>query len=221
MTTSGPRGATKARTTLSEIYAATNDVDVKRRILRAFMVSGARDRLLTAAQSEQNADLRAEAVQQLGVMGAHDALWQLYQKETAVDVKKRIIQAMFVGGDVDRLVELAKTEKNPELRRTAIRNLGDHGIEESKRRAGRDLQLATRIRKFGRAVVNGLFVQGNASGLVDLARKEQDPAMKKEIVSKLSVMGSKDPAVMQYMMELLNGSRGAPCPSRSRQSRRR
>jgi hypothetical protein len=29
--------------------------------------------------------------------------------------------------------------------------------------------------------------------------------MKKEIVSKLSVMGSKDPVVMQYMMELLNG----------------
>ncbi len=90
-----------------------------------------RDRLLTAAQSEQNADLRAEAVQQLGVMGAHDALWQLYQKETAVDVKKRIIQAMFVGGDVDRLIELAKTEKNPELRRTAIRNLGIMGSKKA------------------------------------------------------------------------------------------
>jgi HEAT repeat protein len=56
-----------------------------------------------------------------------------------------------------------------------------------------------------RTVINGLFVQGNASGLVDLARKESDPAMKKEIVSKLSVMGSKDPSVMNYMMELLNG----------------
>ena len=55
-----------------------------------------------------------------------------------------------------------------------------------------------------RAVVTGLFQQGNATALVDLARKEQDPGMKKDIVSKLSVMGSKDPAVMQFMMELLS-----------------
>jgi hypothetical protein len=56
-----------------------------------------------------------------------------------------------------------------------------------------------------RAVINGLFVQNNATALVDLARKEQDPATKKDIVSKLSIMGSKDPVVMQFMMELLNG----------------
>ena len=74
-------------------------MDVKRRILRAFMVAGEKDRLLAAAQAEQVAELRAEAVRQLGVMGADDELWQLYQKETAVEVKKRIIQAMFVGGN--------------------------------------------------------------------------------------------------------------------------
>ena len=70
---------------------------MKRRILRAFMVAGEKDRLLKAAQSEQNPELRAEAVQQLGVMGAHEELWQLYQKESSVDVKKRIIR-----GDVRR-----------------------------------------------------------------------------------------------------------------------
>ena len=118
----------------------TSDVDVKRRILRAFMVAGEKDRLLSAAQTEQNADLRAEAVQQLGVMGAHDELWQLYQKETAVDVKKRIIQAMFVGGNVTRLIELAKSEKNPDLRRTAVRNLGIMGSKRTERRAGGDLR---------------------------------------------------------------------------------
>ena len=41
-----------------------------------------------------------------------------------MDVKKQILQAMFVGGDSDRLIELAKGEKDPELRKTAIRNLG-------------------------------------------------------------------------------------------------
>ena len=110
---------------------------------------------------------------------------------------------MFVGGDVDRLVELAKSEKNPELRRTAIRNLGIMG---SKKASGALVEIynSDKDPEVRKSVINGLFVQSNASGLVDLARKEQDPAMKKEIVSKLSVMGSKDPAVMQDMMELLN-----------------
>ena len=97
----GVMGGAESRATLAEIYAASTDVDVKRRILRAFMVSGEKQRLLTAAQTEQNADLRSEAVRQLGVMGANDELWQMYQKESAVPVKKQIIQAMFVGGNAD------------------------------------------------------------------------------------------------------------------------
>jgi hypothetical protein len=98
----GVHGGRDNRALLSEIYAGSNDVAVKRRVLRAFMVAGARDRVMAAATGEQNAELRAEAVQQLGVMGAHAELAQLYQKETSVDVKKRILQAMFVGGDATR-----------------------------------------------------------------------------------------------------------------------
>jgi HEAT repeat protein len=199
----GQVGGGESRAALAEIYAASSDVDVKRRILRAFMVGGEKARLLTAAQTEQNPELRGEAVQQLGVMGAHDELWQIYQKETAVDVKKRIIQAMFVGGDVTRLLGLAKTEKDPELRRTAVRNLG---VMDSKRTSDALMEIYNTekdpaIRK---AAIQGLFQQSNAAALVDLARKEQDPSMKKDLVQKLSVMGG-NPAATAYMMELLNG----------------
>jgi HEAT repeat protein len=199
----GQVGGGESRAALAEIYAASSDVDVKRRILRAFMVGGEKARLLTAAQTEQNPELRGEAVQQLGVMGAHDELWQIYQKETAVDVKKRIIQAMFVGGDVTRLLGLAKTEKDPELRRTAVRNLG---VMDSKRTSDALVEIYNTekdpaIRK---AAIQGLFQQSNAAALVDLARKEQDPSMKKDLVQKLSVMGG-NPAATAYMMELLNG----------------
>ena len=57
-------------------------------------------------------------------MHASSELAQLYQSETSVELKKSILQAMFVGGDSDKLIELAKNEKDPELRKTAIRNLG-------------------------------------------------------------------------------------------------
>ena len=73
----GVHGGAEAQAVLGEVYAATTDVDVKRRILRSFMTSGAKDRLLKAAQGEQNAELRAEAVNQLGNMGAQEELWQL------------------------------------------------------------------------------------------------------------------------------------------------
>jgi HEAT repeat protein len=199
----GQQGGRESRAALAEIYAASSDVDVKRRILRAFMIGGEKDRLLSAAQTEQNAELRAEAVQQLGVMGAHEELWQLYQKESAVDVKKRIIRAMFTGGNVTRMVDLARTEQNPELRRTAVANLG---IMDSKRTSDALLEIyaSEKDAAIRKTVIQGLFQQGNATALVALARKEQDPVMKKEIVQKLSVMG-RNPVATAYMMELLNG----------------
>ena len=44
---------------------------------------------------------------------------------------------------------------------------------------------------------------GNAEALVALARKESDPALKKDMVSKLSNMRSK--VATDYLLELLNG----------------
>ena len=197
----GIHGGKESRAALAEIYGATTDVDAKRQILRAFMIAGEKDRLLTAAQSEQNPELRQEAVRQLGVMGAHEELWALYQKESSIDVKKQILQAMFVGGNATRMIDLARTEQNPELRRTAVRNLGLMG-QKGTAEALVDIYTRDKDVSIRKAVVQALFIQDNAEALVSLARKEQDPAMKKDIVQKLSNMRSK--AATDYMLELLN-----------------
>ena len=127
----GVHGGPESRAVLAEVYGATTDVDVKRRILRAFMVAGEKDRLLTAAQTEQNPELRAEAVRQLGAMGANEELWQMYQKEASVDVKRQIIRAMQVGGNIDRLIELAKSREGsraaPRGRPQARQSMGAPG----------------------------------------------------------------------------------------------
>jgi HEAT repeat protein len=197
----GVHGGPESRAALAEIYAATSEVDVKRRILRAFMVSGEKGRLLTAAQTEKDPTLRATAVDQLGVMGAHDELWQLYQKESSVDVKKQIIRAMFVGGNATRLIELAKGEQNPELRLTAVRNLGVMGSKQGGD-ALVDIYNTDKDPAIKKAVLHSLFVSDNAAALVALARKEQDVAMKKAIVERLSHMDDK--VATAYMMELLS-----------------
>lgn len=198
----GMHGGRESRALLAEVYGSTADLDIKRRILRAFMTGGEKDRLLTAAQSEQAPELRGEAVRLLGAMGAHDELSALYQKESAVDIKKRIIRAMFTGGNTARMIELARTEPNPELRREAIRNLGLMGSKE----AGDALIEIYRSDKdpaVRKAVIHGLFHQGDATSLVALARTEEDPAMKREIVTRLSHMG-KNKVATDYMLELLN-----------------
>ena len=194
-------GGRESRAALAEIYKSTSDVDMKKRILIGFMQAGEKDRLVTAAQSEQNPELRATAVQQLGNMGAHDDLWAMYQKEASLDVKKQIIRALFTGGSLTRLSELARTERDGELRLLAVRNLGVMG---SKRTGDILVEIYNTdkdpaIRK---AVVSGLFSSNNAEALVALARKESDPVMKKDIVSKLSNMRSK--VATDYLIELLN-----------------
>ena len=196
----GMMGGADSRALLADAYRATPDVSVKRAILRSYMTSGDRERLFGLAKGETDQALRAEAVRQLGVMNARAELQQLYASEPSVEVRKQILQAMFVGGDSDRLIELAKGEKEPELRRTAIRNLG------LMKRPGTAEALVSiynsdsnpEVRK---AVVNALFIQSNATALVTLARAEKSVEMKKEIVAKLSVMKSKE--ATDYLMELL------------------
>ena len=191
----------ESRAVLAEIYASSTDVDVKRRILRAFMVAGEKDRLWKAAQGEQNADLRAEAVRQLGVMGAHEELWQLYQKESSVDVKKQVIRAMFVGGNADRMIDLAKTEKNPDLRREAIRSLGLMGSKQTG-----DALVEIYGTPTGSRHPQGSHQRAVPAGQRHGARsgshaRRPDMTLKREIVQKLSLMDSK--VATDFMIELL------------------
>jgi HEAT repeat protein len=188
------------RQLLAEIYTASTDVSVKRQVLRAYMVAGDRARVVAAATSEPSAELRQEAVRQLGVMGAREELRQLYLKEADVDVKRQILQALFVAGDSTRLVELANSEANAELRLAAVRHLGTMGSQRT------GPALVTLYERDGdtavkRAVVNALFVQGNAESLVALARKESSPELKREMVQKLSLMKSK--VATDYLLEIL------------------
>jgi HEAT repeat protein len=186
---------------LADVYASSSDAAVKRTVLHSFMVSGDRERLLAAAKSETAPELRGEAIHQLGVLGAQNELWELYQAESEVTVKEKLLHAMFVGGNVDRLAEVARSEKDPKLRAAAIHSLGISG----GRRTGETLSSLYESDKdpsIRRQIIQALFVQSNARALVDLAKKETDPALKKEIVSKLSLMRSKD--AIEYLMEILN-----------------
>ena len=196
----GMMGGTESRQILDDAYRSTPDPAVKRTIIRSFMTSNDRARLLALAKTEKDQALRGEAARQLGNMRAGAELSELYQSEQSVEVKKQILQGMFQGGFADKLIELAKGEKDPELRRTAIRYLGTmRRAETSDALVGIYASDANvEVRK---AIVSALFTQNNAKALVDIARAEKNSEMKKDIVSKLSNMKSKE--AIDYMLELI------------------
>jgi len=193
-------GGKESKAELDKIYANSDDPEVKRSILRGFMISGEKDRILAAAKTEKNPEMRREAVRQLGVMGAGDDLWQLYQSESSQDIKREIIRALFVGGQADRLLALAQNEKDDSLRKEAIRSMGLMGPRTTDiLTALYQNEKALDIRK---EIMNAFFLQGNSKALVNLARNERDPELRKTAVEKLSLMNSKD--ATDFMMEILN-----------------
>jgi tetratricopeptide (TPR) repeat protein len=196
----GMSGTPEAQQQLASVYAASNDVAVKREIIRSLMVSRGRDVLFNLAKSEKDPSLRAEAIRQLGVMKATDQLAQLYASESSADNKIEIIRALMVAGASDKLLDLAKNEKDPAVRGEAIRNLAvTHSTtpETLTSLYTSDMDVKTKHQ-----LIDALHSRGDAKSMVDLARKESDPAMKKFIVERLSNMrGSKE--ATDYMMELL------------------
>lgn len=196
----GMMGNAESRKELPSIYAASNNPEVKRAILKSYMISGSRDLLLQAAKTEQNPELRHEAIHQLAITGGSEQLWQLYGSESSAENKRAILKSMFMTGSGDRLAELARSEKDPSLRAEAIKSLGLMG---GKGRGDVLVEIfkSDNNASVRHAVLNALFLQQNGKALVELARSEKDPAMKQEIVNKMALVHSKE--TTDYMMEIL------------------
>jgi hypothetical protein len=193
-------GGGEARKTLAEVYAKTSDEAVKRSILKSYMISGDKEDLFAAAKSENDEPLRKEAIRQLGLVHGVAELQQLYQKEGSTNVKREILQAFFLAGDSKRLEEAASNEKDPELRRAAVRNMGLINSADSAK-ALQIIYAKETDRDVRAEVLNAYFIQGNATGLVAIARGEKDPELKKQAVSKLALMHNKE--ATDYLMEIL------------------
>jgi tetratricopeptide (TPR) repeat protein len=195
----GMSGTNDAKQQLVTIYSGSNDAGVKRQVIQSLMMSHSMDALLDLAKNEKDPELRAEAIRQLGAMRAIDQLGQLYKSETSEDNKVQIVRSLFIAGAPDKLLDIVKTEKEGRVRDEAIRNLAMSRSTSPETLAS--LYSSDTGQQAKREVVNGLVARGDAKPLIDLARRETDPAMKKYIVQRLSVMHSKE--ATDYMMELL------------------
>lgn len=196
----GISGSARNRQVLAEMYSSTNSASVKKEILHAFMISGDKAQVVTAARNEKDPNLRGEAIRLLGVMGGRAELASLYGSETSIKVREDIIQGLFISGDTQKLGELAKSEKNVELRKDAIQKLGLMG----SRTAPTLLSLYANDTDIGvkEAVITSLFLQNNARALIDLSKKETNKQLRREALQKLSLMHNDE--ALAYMLQILN-----------------
>lgn len=152
-------------------------------------------------RNNANPDLQLKAIRYVGAMrmtGGNQLLEEAYRTSTDERVKRGIIRAFMAAGDRTRLLSIAQDPSStPALRGEAIQQLGAmKADDELARMYARETSPDLKKR-----IINGIFASNNAARLVEMAKAERDPVMKKEIVQKLSVMRSKE--ATDYMLELL------------------
>ncbi len=196
----GISGSAQSRQILSELYAQAGSREVKKEVLQAYMISGDKEHVLSAARGEKDLELRKDAIKLLGIMGGRGELGSMYSGESSRDVKEEIIQGLFLSGDVERIGELARGEKDPELRKEAIQKLGLMGGKTSATLAA--LYANESDPEVKEAVIDAYFLQGNARALIDLSKKEKNKELRNEAIQKLSLMN--DEEALQFMLEILN-----------------
>ena len=197
----GVSGSPQARQIMAEVYKSpSTDASVRRTILRSYMIARDKDHLVEAAKSEKDEELKREAIRQLGLLHAENELQQLYRPDSSPEVRRELVQAFFLAGDATKLLEVAQTDKDPELRRAAVRNLGLIRSENAGK-ALQTLYAKETDRGVKEQVLDAMFLEGDATAMVAIARGEKDPQLKKFAVSKLSLMHSKE--ATDYLMELL------------------
>ena len=220
-------GIAGCKTQLRDLYSKATSADVKRDLLHSTIVSGDTELQEKVAHSDPDPKLRAEAVKDLGISGGckqltdftgekdpdvmhsaihamgvggcRDQLRDLYSKTTNRDLKGDILHATIVSGDTELQEKVALGDSDPELRAQAIKDLGISGGSSATLVKIYQSNQSADVRD---AAINALFIKGDAHSLVELARKETNPELRKEIVGKLSVMGNRE--ANDYLMEILN-----------------
>ncbi|MFN0106924.1 MAG: HEAT repeat domain-containing protein [Bryobacteraceae bacterium] len=201
----GSNGTAENRQILGEVYKASSDPNLKRLVLRGYMSSGDRDRVFAIAKSDSDPAMRREAIQTLGGMGAHTQLAELYGTETSAEVRAPLMRGMMAAGGSSKLIEIARSEKDPALRQLAIQYLGGMYSTAASEAlvamyrsesgtAGGDAELRRRI-------LRSLASQNSAKQLIDVAKSEKDPDLRRQAVQHLTQMRS--PEATAYLMELL------------------
>ena len=175
-------------------------LEVKRRVLEAWMVADQKEPVFAVARDEKDPELRRKAIELLGVMDATTELGQLYASEKSPEVRAKLLEAYGVAGDIGALSRAARQESDPELRHKAIEGLGVAGGKEGSR-ALVELYGSEKELELRKKIVEALMIADDAEALVKLFHAETNPELKRDILQKISLLD--DESVEQVLRDVL------------------
>jgi HEAT repeats len=175
---------------IEKLLSGTSSIRVKENALFVLSQSRsarAREIIAGVAKGGANPDLQLRAIRFLGAMNSAEnrqILDEAYRATPDPAVKRAIIRSFMTSNDHARLLALAKGEKDDALRGEAVRQLGNM-------RAGAELaelyqsEQSVEVKK---QILQGMFIGGYADKLIELAKTEKDPELRKKAISYLGNM---------------------------------
>jgi len=167
------------------------------------------EELMKFARTDANVDVRKSAIRALGERGeaAVDNLLKLYDSETVPDVKRSVLQSLSEVKSTrveDKLFEIARSNENVDVRRQAIRLLGERVGKRSF-----DFLSATAQSTDGNAEVQVQAVRAigerkaeeSVPLLIKIAKTHPNQMVRKQAIRSLGESG--DPRAVEFFREVL------------------
>ena len=197
---------------LVKIFNSDLNVEVKKAALRALGQTKsprAQARLFEIARSDTNSDVRKTAIRALAERGeaAVDDLLKLYDSEQLTDTKRMVLQSLAETKSPrveDKLFEVAKSNEPMDVRRQAIRLLGDRVSKRSfdflsQTAQSTDAQAEVQVQAV--RAIGERRSEETVPILIKIARTHPNYVVRKQAIRSLGESG--DPRAVDFFKEVL------------------
>jgi HEAT repeat protein len=196
-----------------KIYASDANIDVKRAALRSLAETKspkAQARLLEVARTDPSPDLRRQAIRVLGERGeaAVDDLLRLFDSEQVLDVRRAVLQSLAEIKSTrveDKLFEVARGNDAVELRRQAIRSLGERVSKRSFEFLSATAQSPdanAEVQVQAVRAISERHAEESVPLLIKIARTHPNQLVRKQAIRSLGETG--DPRAIEFFREVLS-----------------
>ncbi|HEY8227193.1 MAG TPA: HEAT repeat domain-containing protein [Pyrinomonadaceae bacterium] len=197
---------------IMKIYASDANLEVKRAALRSLAETKsprAQPRLLEIARSDPNTELRRQAVRVLGERGeaAMADLINLYDTERIPEVRRTALQSLAEIKNTrveDKLFEVARNDESIELRRQAIRLLGERVGKRSfdfLSATAQNTDANTEVQVQAVRAISQRRSEESVPLLIKIARTHPNQLVRKQAIRSLGESG--DPRAIDFFKEVL------------------
>ena len=198
---------------LMKIYTNDTNIEVKRAALRSLAETKnprAQARLLEVARTEPNSELRKTAIRVLSERGeaAVDDLLKLFDSEQVPEVRRTVLQSLSEIKSTrveDKLFEVARSNEALDVRRHAIRLLGERVSKRSFEFLSQTAQSTDANAEVQVQAVRAIGERHSEESvplLIKIARTHPNQMVRKQAIRSLGESG--DPRAVEFFREVLS-----------------